>query len=879
MNRAELLSYKPYEQYTGQRFAGFDPLTIHAFERMEDQTIAPQLAQAGQMAQQAGLQGLAGGSYQPGEFSAQQVGTRSITDPNNINAYMSPYMQNVVDAQLREAQRAADIATTTRAGAATKAGAFGGSRQAIMDAEAQRNLALQKGDIQATGLQAAFQNAQQQFNTEDALRLQAQTANQRAGLEAAQLGEQSRQFGADLGYKGIGQSLQAAQILGQLGGQQFDQEMAITQGMGYAGMLRSQQQQQELDTMYQDYLAQQKYPYEQLTFLYPFVTGTPSSTTTSTSGKTSGVTTPGTQTSSTTAHQYEMGKPPGSNITSNAVNVSEATGIPAGDNMSMLAEGGVVGYAEGGITGLLSDRQLQQRQQNPNLPTIARLAAEVEAKERAGIRQGAQPRAPQGARPTVADEVMAGLGALEDDVPDDVVGYAGGGILSGLMDFFTSDEEDVPKLMAARERYQAAGADTTAIDQAIKTAATRQSTAAAENRGLLNAADADLRSQVAPNQTAAETARLARQEAGLAAIAETAPAGPIPAASAAPKVAPVAKGGLGDTPEAATAPGAMPTGAAPGTVPAPASAQPAAPQGIDAVLQNYRSVMGKSAQEQADLAKAEADAIAKLEADRLARFDLLQKTAGKGDEEARGRIAERKDELEAQRKQALTFAIVRAALAMMSGESKYALVNIGRGAQAGLNQFAADTQKIDEAKEGLRKELDRLDQIRREAQTASAEKREQLMLEYDKAKINATFAGRKVLVASGVEADKAIITAVTEAAIKQHFSLQDKAVEHQYRIGEIQEQGRQSRASSTAAAKLSPVVKEQIDGVDAQIRATNDQLKTLMGSRRPRTQETIAALNRQLQALQAQRNQLLGVQSAAPAGGSRIKFDAQGNPI
>jgi hypothetical protein len=342
MNRAELLSYKPYEQYTGQRFAGFDPLTIQAFERMEDQTPAAQLAQAGQMAQQAGLQGLASGAYQPGEFSAQQVGTRSITDLNNINAYMSPYMQNVVDAQLREAQREADIAATTRAGAATKAGAFGGSRQAIMDAEAQRNLALQKGDIQATGLQAAFQNAQQQFNTEDALRLQALTANQRAGLEAAQMGEQSRQFGADLGYKGLGQSLQAAQILGQLGGQQFAQEMDITQGMGYAGMLRSQQTQQELDTMYQDYLAQQKYPYEQLAYLYPFVTGTPSSTTTSTSGKTSGVTTPGTQTSSTTAHQYELGKPPGSHMTGNAVNVSEALGI-ADTSMQAAAEGGLIG--------------------------------------------------------------------------------------------------------------------------------------------------------------------------------------------------------------------------------------------------------------------------------------------------------------------------------------------------------------------------------------------------------------------------------------------------------------------------------------------------------------------------------------------------------
>lgn len=827
VQRANSLSQTPYVPYEGQRVADFDPMMLQAFQRMQGQGVAGQIGQATDLALAAGQESREGMQYDPytmGRFTG-----------DTAQQYMDPYMQNVVAIQQREAQREADIAATTRAGAATRAGAFGGSRQAIMDAEAQRNLAMQKGDIQAAGLQKAFESGRTQFNTEDALR------------------EQSRQFGANIGLQGASQALGAAQALGGLGQTQFQQEMDITQGLGYAGSLKQQQAQAGLDVAYQDFLAKQKYPYEQLSWLQGITAGAPHSTTQINRTNTSGVTTPGAQTTSSTSVQT-----PSSSKPSTASQVAGVATTLYG--MSEMAEGGLVGYADGGITGLLSDQQLQERQQNQNLPTIARLAAEVEAKERAGIRQGAQPQAPQGARPTVADEVMAGLGALEDEVPDDVVGYAdGGGILSGLLDFFTSDEEDVPKLMAARERYQAAGADTTAIDQALKTAATRQSTAAAENRGLLNAADADLRSQVAPNQTAAETARLARQEAGLPAIAEPSPAAPVSATPTAPKVspaasaAPVAKGGLGDTPEAA----------APGAVPAPATAQPAAPQGIDAMLEKYQAVMGKSAQEQAALATQEADAIAKMEAERLARFDARQKASEKGDDDARSRIAERKSELDAQRKQARAFAIVRAGLAMMSGESPYALVNIGRGAQEGLNQFAADTQKIDEAKEGLRKELDRLDQIRREAQAASAEKREQLLVEYDKAKVNATFAGRKVLVASGIEVDKAIATAFVDGAIKQHFSLQDKAVEHQYRIGEIREQGRQTRASSTAAAKLSPVLKEQIDGVDAQIRATNDQIKTLMDSRRPRTQETIAALNRQLQALQAQRNQLLGVKPSS----------------
>ena len=113
---------------------------------------------------------------------AERVNTKSFTDQGTADSYMSPYMQNVVGVQQREAQRAANVATTGRRGEQTRAGAFGGSRAAIMDAEAARNLATQQGDIQAQGSQAAYQQAQQQFNAEQGQGLQAQTANQQAGL-------------------------------------------------------------------------------------------------------------------------------------------------------------------------------------------------------------------------------------------------------------------------------------------------------------------------------------------------------------------------------------------------------------------------------------------------------------------------------------------------------------------------------------------------------------------------------------------------------------------------------------------------------------------------------------------------------------------------
>jgi len=83
----------------------------------------------------------------------------------NVGGYMSPYMQNVVDIQKREAMRQSGIQGVQQQAQAAQAGAFGGGRDAIMRAERERNLGQQMNDIQAQGSQAAFANAQNQFNT------------------------------------------------------------------------------------------------------------------------------------------------------------------------------------------------------------------------------------------------------------------------------------------------------------------------------------------------------------------------------------------------------------------------------------------------------------------------------------------------------------------------------------------------------------------------------------------------------------------------------------------------------------------------------------------------------------------------------------------
>lgn len=149
--------------------------------------------------------------YRPGlqQFQMQapttQVTSQSFVQPGTAETYMSPYMQAVVDKQTREAIRQADIAATARGARYAQAGAFGGSRQAIENAEAQRNLMTQLGDIQATGLQSSFQQAQQQFNAEQAARQAAQQANVGSQLTvgqqnlAAQLGTQ--QLGTQAGMQ------------------------------------------------------------------------------------------------------------------------------------------------------------------------------------------------------------------------------------------------------------------------------------------------------------------------------------------------------------------------------------------------------------------------------------------------------------------------------------------------------------------------------------------------------------------------------------------------------------------------------------------------------------------------------------------------------
>jgi hypothetical protein len=251
------INQNPYQQYGGNRIAGFTPMQQQAFQGAANMQPSQQLGTGSDLATAAGI-GALGTNYQGGKFSGGTFGQDAA------NFYMNPYQQNVIDIGKREAARQSGIQGAQQQAQATQAGAFGGGREAIMRAERERNLSQQMGDIQAQGSNAAFQQAQQQFNADQARRMQAQ-----------QLGEQSRQYGAGLGMQGLQTALQSAGQLGQLGGQQFQQGMDINKLQSAYGGQMQQQAQRPLDMAYQDFQNQQNYPYKQLGFMSDLVRGMP----------------------------------------------------------------------------------------------------------------------------------------------------------------------------------------------------------------------------------------------------------------------------------------------------------------------------------------------------------------------------------------------------------------------------------------------------------------------------------------------------------------------------------------------------------------------------------------------------------------------------
>ena len=241
------INQNPYMQYQGDRVAQFTPLQQQAYQNAGMMQAAPQLQDATALSGMAGL----------GALNTQYSFNPSNFDTAAAKNMMNPYMQNVVDIQKREAQRQSGIAGTQEQAQMAKAGAFGGGRDAIMRAERGRNLGMQMNDIQAKGLNDAYNQAMQQYNTQ------------------YQQNAQQQQFGAGLGLQGLQTANTAAGNLANIGNTQYQQNMGILGLQNQFGGQQQQQVQNVLNNQYQDYLNYQNYPYKQLGFMSDILRGLP----------------------------------------------------------------------------------------------------------------------------------------------------------------------------------------------------------------------------------------------------------------------------------------------------------------------------------------------------------------------------------------------------------------------------------------------------------------------------------------------------------------------------------------------------------------------------------------------------------------------------
>lgn len=155
----------PYQAYQGPLTAGPSNLQQQAF---------------------AGVSEMAQTGYTPNQFS---TGT---FDTGAASQYMNPYLSAALDPQLKELQRQNQIANMGNAAQLTKAGAYGGSRQAVMNAENQRNMLDKTNELVSQGYNTAYDKAMAQYNADQGRQMDVQKSN-----------EASRQYGADFGLKSL----------------------------------------------------------------------------------------------------------------------------------------------------------------------------------------------------------------------------------------------------------------------------------------------------------------------------------------------------------------------------------------------------------------------------------------------------------------------------------------------------------------------------------------------------------------------------------------------------------------------------------------------------------------------------------------------------
>lgn len=200
LGRGRALADQGYQAYTGPLTAGQSQLQDTAFQGIANLTV-PTTSM---------------GAFTPGTFAASGAPAMTTEGANApaatgiVGEYMNPYLQAVLNPQLEEARRQAEISRVADQGRFTRSGAFGGSRQALADLERDDRLQRNLADITGKGYASAFDTARQQFNTEQQRQQAARDAANVFGLDA--LAAQARAGDIQRGIEGEGIAADLAQF-------------------------------------------------------------------------------------------------------------------------------------------------------------------------------------------------------------------------------------------------------------------------------------------------------------------------------------------------------------------------------------------------------------------------------------------------------------------------------------------------------------------------------------------------------------------------------------------------------------------------------------------------------------------------------------------
>lgn len=261
LGQAQALSNTPYQSYQGPLTAGQSGLQTQAFQGLGSLTVPSSIGDsatlAGNLATKAGNM-----SYTP---------TTQSFDATQAQNYMNPYLQASLNPQLDEARRQSQITQQQNASKMTQAGAFGGGRQAIMDAETQRSLGTNLANITGTGYNTAYNNAQTQFNADQARKMS------------------EAQYGATYGLDALKTGISGAQTQGQLGNTQNTANVGNINAQLAGGAQERGITSEGIAADVGEFEKQRQYPYQQVQFQRDMISGLPTGSVQNSAGQMSGI--------------------------------------------------------------------------------------------------------------------------------------------------------------------------------------------------------------------------------------------------------------------------------------------------------------------------------------------------------------------------------------------------------------------------------------------------------------------------------------------------------------------------------------------------------------------------------------------------------------